>query len=1114
MRNRIPILEALLFVPLLSLGGDLHFYAEPYQVHAGGAMAFRYVPSGLPRDRIAKWSWDFDNDDVIDAHGETAADIDVTWYAKYEAGKADADGVCRYRPVLKVVDNLGRTLIQTGVTERVFGLYNHVNECVMVLPYNARDTEMSVDFSGGPRLVAIDKSTGKTEEVRFYAAAELLVPGKITRQHWTFGDGAEADGASVRHAYTNTAEFAVSLTVDYILDSDKSTTKRMVELKQAYITVQNDKGNLSLGRSYRKGYPSEYTWEDIIKAYSQKSVDGDRYIYYEKFESAYNEGLNALYLNAGDAEKRLYVTESVNEILQGQVMLGNDRLVDALRLKYPRMVDFDPMNPPETLPKPPGVREETKAIDVALLDYYAALVYPASVIQRYGPTILRSRATPGAEPYPNFPQYLTFLDPTLSPNPVPIKNEYWQYATCLERMALGSYEKAKKLFNLSLTDEKARDEAKAVCKTTAMQSYLGMALLAACQDETDFAMNDGNLVLSHLSNVRNLFEVINAGLNPLIDNGDYIPNESFAAIYQDAQEAVSDVLEAEVKARQEEKTWDSYQAELRNELLAQRNNYITPLYNLTHIDPELYNNLATIDDQIDYRNTVKSRVNSIKNNYPNSDPSSLGELGGYVYNGILQQKTLQQSLNNVNNIFERVDIAEWQNAEITSIQGSYAVVNTAYDALYGVAQAMLHNQGGIIGAVDGGGELAAAAGELLGEVLSAKTILSYMESAEISGIQTEATIRNIMLDLGNYMVEVEKNQLQIRQNDLELDNALSRIDRLIEDLAHTRDTAADLYFNDPSYRVVVSEAMQRAEFEMDYAIDKLYRLAKTLEYWWAEPYRNPISVPVFCNEPASLENPLFDQFTQLESLFNITCADEAKDYLDALKAWDSKLRRISLTSVRGPNNAGPITAEPISLREDILGFRTDNGTLTMNESITAFRNYLDEHRTEGLYNVWNPSLEVHFPIEIESNKFFPATAERWNMRIDSIAIDIYAESGFSKKQVAEVSLTEAGTVSIRRFWAEPGADDVMKLSHNVGIRADRTAYEITVPSKINGATGNRPAAEFLAYGLQGRPVAATDWVLKIDTDNPSNKDIDFSKIKDIVIRFTYTYGNPPEFPGF
>jgi len=39
-------------------------------------------------------------------------------------------------------------------------------------------------------------------------------------------------------------------------------------------------------------------------------------------------------------------------------------------------------------------------------------------------------------------------------------------------------------------------------------------------------------------------------------------------------------------------------------------------------------------------------------------------------------------------------------------------------------------------------------------------------------------------------------------------------------------------------------------------------------------------------------------------------------------------------------------------------------------------------------------------------------------------------------------------------------------------------------------------------------------VLKLDTENPSNRDVDFGKLKDIVIRFTYTYGNPPEFPNF
>jgi hypothetical protein len=45
-------------------------------------------------------------------------------------------------------------------------------------------------------------------------------------------------------------------------------------------------------------------------------------------------------------------------------------------------------------------------------------------------------------------------------------------------------------------------------------------------------------------------------------------------------------------------------------------------------------------------------------------------------------------------------------------------------------------------------------------------------------------------------------------------------------------------------------------------------------------------------------------------------------------------------------------------------------------------------------------------------------------------------------------------------------------------------------------------------------VAATDWVLRINTESPTNEKIDFDKIKDIVIRFTYTFGNPPEFTGF
>ncbi|MFZ4767340.1 MAG: hypothetical protein ACOYMN_20495, partial [Roseimicrobium sp.] len=59
-----------------------------------------------------------------------------------------------------------------------------------------------------------------------------------------------------------------------------------------------------------------------------------------------------------------------------------------------------------------------------------------------------------------------------------------------------------------------------------------------------------------------------------------------------------------------------------------------------------------------------------------------------------------------------------------------------------------------------------------------------------------------------------------------------------------------------------------------------------------------------------------------------------------------------------------------------------------------------------------------------------------------------------------------------------------------------------------------PLTEFDNAGLLGRPVGTTEWILRINTENPANRNINFAKLKDIVLRFTYTYGNPEEFTGF
>ena len=58
-----------------------------------------------------------------------------------------------------------------------------------------------------------------------------------------------------------------------------------------------------------------------------------------------------------------------------------------------------------------------------------------------------------------------------------------------------------------------------------------------------------------------------------------------------------------------------------------------------------------------------------------------------------------------------------------------------------------------------------------------------------------------------------------------------------------------------------------------------------------------------------------------------------------------------------------------------------------------------------------------------------------------------------------------------------------------------------------GALGESPVSP-------APPLRTTDWVLRINTENPANRNINFAKIKDIVLKFTYTYGNPEEFTGF
>jgi hypothetical protein len=1098
------------------------FLAQTWKVVAGDAVEFRYVESAdSPKlSQIRTWSWDFDGDGVVDLKGAPTTNGVVEWVSRYDPARAASSNQVWVLPVLQLTltNTPAVVLSRTGITERTTLRLTpaDADQYLIVVPGTTSDGLIQVAVSASPRLARVGTPVRFAADIRFVSPRQ----GRVKSVKWNFGDGTPVqEGANPSHPYADPSSYDIEVKVEYellTLDGQRyeATATNAVPLRDA-VRVVNSGGNLSLGRSYRRGFPAEYGWEDIIRAYATSDASGNAYRYYQALGDALSDAYPGA--RSGNGLKRVELAEALNEILQGQSLVANQRLIEALRVKYPRLTDAEAANPPPRLPQPPGARTETQAIDVSLLDFQAALQPVFQAIQEFGTPLLRSRAEPGREPFPQFPSYLAIADPDLSPQSVPIRNEYWQLTSVLDRLAFGGVEKAKKLFNLSVADATAREESKETCKRAALTGYLGMAVLAAAQDTNDFVMNQGNSLLANVQNARDLFEGINGGLNPIRNNGEFVPNSSFASTLGAARRAVDDARSSEIEFRSEKREFDRRKAELRSELQSQRAQFITPLKNLTGIDPAQYNNLANVADQRDYRRVVDGEIQRLIDGYPNVSAAGKGEYGSQVIAILDAAEAVRQSINRLGNLTEANAIARWANAEIDFKNDTARKKLRANDISRGRANAVSFSAGA---SFPGGWQVGVSVspGSVISGYLNADDRdIQTTQQAEVSDIQLEAEIKKAMLEEGNLIIDIRRAKNAMDQQRLRLEAMVAQRDRLIEDLANARLTAENLYFQDPSFRVVVSSAQRRADGELDFAVDRLFRLAKTLEYEWTEKYQNPVRIPVGSDEPPALENPLFDKFTDLESLFTVRTADESKDYLDALEAWDSKLRRITVTSVRGPNHAGPVTADPISVRETILGLKTTGpGAMTMAQSVAAFRDYIRANRITNIFNPSNPSLQFPFATSIEDNSMFPATGSRWNMRIATIQVDLLADTGFNTRQVAEVDLLESGLARLRTYWADPPLDDAFFYrTFNLGSRAERSAYGIVVPARINGATAGRPPSEFTVAGLAGRPIAASQWVLKIDTANPVNRDVNFDRLKDIVIRFTYTYGNPPElFSGF
>src|SRR5260370_29220908 len=135
------IAESVLLVSCHRVGAQsLRFYPSPYQVYDGDSVQFHYVDSTntVSRTNILSWSWDFNNDGVVDASGNLPEGIDATWTAAYDPFSASPDGILRVAPTLTITypnpaNGNVLTLIETCMTAPV-GLATNANPHLLLFP--------------------------------------------------------------------------------------------------------------------------------------------------------------------------------------------------------------------------------------------------------------------------------------------------------------------------------------------------------------------------------------------------------------------------------------------------------------------------------------------------------------------------------------------------------------------------------------------------------------------------------------------------------------------------------------------------------------------------------------------------------------------------------------------------------------------------------------------------------------------------------------------------------------------------------------------------------------------------------------------------------------------
>lgn len=803
---------------------------------------------------------------------------------------------------------------------------------------------------------------------------------------------------------------------------------------------------------------------------------------------------------AHDAEARLGFQETLNEIMAGQTLLGNDQLLKGLRTRYPGPTDPRGRDPRELL-------DESGTVLRRGIDAMAGTVLVS-------PGALRAGGSVNTD-YP----FWVENTPSSGAQGELVENEFYRLTELANRHGLARNEAAKRVFFFAGEQRGAEQGSSAYqaelekavrgFKEAGQTTYLLSAVLAAGQSERDFRENNGDDLEREVSDAQLLFDNIRQGINPLQLVGDKIPQERIEDVLCRCKKSTDTAKGSELGVIDLARQFDEDETELTRELQTQRTAYEKRLFD--QMGAEAVTPSSTV--------VAVSTPTAAWGEFDLADPAGreayldLTENRDFLYESDADipnaykafdgaRIELRSAQAELRNIRQQIAIEEQRAKQVMILTLTNGTTLAALDVAKGVAVSSIPD-------VSSDGKVTYDMSAAIEGVADAgKSIVQSINDAAISNTESEATIKNLLLAQATQLIAIERATLAVRELEAAYTALIGDQTWNVKSFLNVRADLARAYFTNPAYRVALDQQRRASDDDFRRGQADCFEAAKALEYEWAERVSNPVKRP-----PLAAVSLGFDAVVRAESVFAVRSAGAVGApepglgyFYAALDKWHGVM-----TQNRTPNTAqGNVT---LSLKRQILGF----GSPDEDFNRLAFRDFVAKHRVRGTNNA-KPDLVIQFPIQIANRRVLPLPNEP-NLKLGALVRDsplgisvklrsvpgraVYDPNAFANPP--EVKLFMADKALVRTFAARIGEDDdVLTLDLAGATRVDDLPFRATVQASVDDQISGFPNSQ-----LQNLSPAVTRWTLKIDMDANENRPLRLEYLDDIEITFNYRFGKPP-----